>query len=737
MTALARQMDTRLKGLSLSPPRRLRHVQQMTSRECGLACLAMVLGYHGRDTTIDELRAAFGDISRGVSAVDLIRVAERFGLRARAYRVDVEDLAELGPGTILHWNFNHWVVLERRGARSTRILDPDGGKLCLDDDEVSRALTGVAIEFEPKATFQRRSTRRRSPLLRYFRVLTEFRGTLANALVLSVFMQLVAFGPPLAFAIAVEDMIPRGELSGIMIAGVALGLLTLGAAIASFVRGRVLLALASRLDARFTVSFVEHLSRLSFAFLGARSVGDLMQRVTSVRELRAALSGAVISSIIDAGVALSFLVALFAIDGELAIAIVTISVAQIAVVWVSARRRQRLMSKRLVADGECQDKQVELLANIETLKAMGREDSLVEQWSAKFVAMLNADIAREKFDIALETVRSSLRSVVPALLIGVAGLHVAQGELSIASLFALSAIAPGFLGPMSSLAHTVENLSAVQSVAARINDVFDQREEQDTSSVHPVEVQGRIAARDLCFSYGSDDQDVLSSVCLEVEPGQMVGIVGPSGCGKSTLLRCLVHLCVPQRGDVCIDGHPLRSVDIRHLRRQIGYVGQEPRLFSGSVKSNILLGAPDADEAAVRRAAELAGIARDIEAMPMGYDTLLPAGGSTLSGGQRQRLAIARALVGQPRLVLFDEATSALDSRVEQAIQRALASLDCTRVVVAHRLSTVRDAELILVMDRGRVVERGTHDQLVALRGLYASLWRAQQVPRSEEATRW
>ncbi len=726
MTHATTAAMTRLESKLAAPRGRLALVQQMTTVECAPACLAMVLGHFGRSVSIEHLRADFGSITRGVDAAELLRVARRHGLSGRVYRIDPEELSQLEPGAILHWGFNHYVVLRRHTSRYTEILDPASGQRRVGPRELNEKLTGIALQFEADGSFRPQQDRSTWPLARYFGVLGEMRSLLVGAVAISVLSQLLGFGPPLAMALVVEDFIPRGDTRALAVLVLALAMLAAGQSVARYVRSRLLVGLTARMEARLRVSFVDHMVRLPLSFIATRSTGDLLQRINSMSALRGVLSAAAMSTMLDAAVASVFLLALALIDPFIALGAVGVAGLYGLTVLLSAAKRQRLMTELMLAEARCQSRQVELIGGLETLKAMGREEPMAVTWAESQVDQLEAGARSNMFDASVAAIQNLASLCVPALVIGVAGVQAARGQMSVGTLFAVAALVPGFTTPISSLLETVEQMVGASSVAQRLNDVYDQAPEQDPERLHHRwAVQGRISIDDVSFAY-DDGQPVLCDVSLEIEAGRSVAIVGPSGCGKSTLARCLVGLYAPTHGAIRIDGVDLEAADKVHLRRQIGFVGQDPRLFAGTVRKNITLGAPDVDEATMVWAARTAQIDRDVGRMPMGFDTPLAEGGLSISGGQRQRVAIARAIVGRPTVLIMDEATSALDTRTERAIQGELEGLPCTKVVIAHRLSTVCNADTIVVMDLGRVVEQGTHHELLAAGGHYARLWAAQ-----------
>jgi ABC-type bacteriocin/lantibiotic exporter with double-glycine peptidase domain len=357
---------------------------------------------------------------------------------------------------------------------------------------------------------------------------------------------------------------------------------------------------------------------------------------------------------------------------------------------------------------------------------MGAEQRAVERWTDLFVDSQNVALERGRLSAALDSVMSSLRLAAPLLVLGTGATLVLNGEMSLGMMLALNSLAVGFLMPLATLVGTAEQFELLGSYVKRLDDVFGHSLEQDAARVvPPPRLTGRIRLESVSFRYGERAPLAVRDVSVDIEPGQCVAIVGPSGCGKTTLASLLLALYKPTAGRIQYDGRDLAGLDVMRLRHQLGVVIQRPYVFGATVRQNIALADPGLSLEAVRRAAQLAQIDDEIMALPMGYETIV--NGSTLSGGQRQRISIARALTREPSILLLDEATSSLDSITEARVREAIDTLGCTRIVLAHRLSTIRHADVILVMKDGTIVERGTHDQLLALGGSYCELIAAQR----------
>ncbi|XXF78907.1 peptidase domain-containing ABC transporter [Myxococcaceae bacterium GXIMD 01537] len=713
-------------GLLGKRPARIPHVQQVSVAECGAACLAMVLAWYGRNVSMEEVRDGMGVGVNGVSALDILDAAHRYGLRGRGMRLELEDLEHLPPGAILHWDFRHFVVFERLRGGAVDIIDPAIGRRAVPLEQFRRHFTGVAVLVEPSETFEPSEPRER-PASRYARHLLAHRGLLWRVVATSILVQLFALAPPVLIGLVTDRVIPRGDSALLWVLGAGSVGLLLFQLLASLVRSHLLLHLRTEFDAGVTLGFVEHLMELPYVFFQQRTAGDLSNRLNSNSTVRELLTSGALSGLLDGSLVLAYLGVLLVASPAMCALVVVLGLAQVAI-FVAARNRQReLMARNLETEARSQAYQIEVLAGMETLKAMGCEHRALEHWSNLFVDVLNVSLERGRLSLLTESVLGVLRLGSPLFILCFGAHQVLTGQLSLGSMLALNALALGFLGPLANLVSTVMQFQLLGTYLARISDVMDAPREQEPGPVRPCpRLAGGITLEKVTFRYGPHGAPTLEDVSVDIRPGQLVAIVGRSGAGKSTLAKLLLGMYRPSAGRILYDGRDLFELDLRGVRRQLGIVMQNAYLFGASVRSNITLADPSLPLEAVEAAAKLAQLHDEIVAMPMGYDTPLVDQGSSLSGGQRQRLALARALVRKPAILLLDEATSALDSITEAQVQRALADLSCTRVVIAHRLSTVMDADLILALDGGRVVEAGRHEELVARGGRYAQLVAAQ-----------
>ncbi|MFP2933204.1 peptidase domain-containing ABC transporter [Pyxidicoccus sp. 3LG] len=707
--------------------KRVPFVAQLAATDCGAACLSMVLGYWGRRVGLDEVHAATGLTLRGVSATALLEAGQRFGLVGRAARADIDELHLLEPATILHWEFRHFVVFERLTSKGVELVDPGFGRRIVPMEQFRKSFTGIALLFEPSESFQPGGA---TPgPRRYLRLITERSTTLRRVLVMSLLLQLFALALPSLTGAVVDRVVPSGDATLLAILSAGMGLLVIFQFVSALVRAHLLLHLRTYLDARMTVGFLDHLVRLPFSFLQLRSTGDLMSRLNSNATVRELLTSGALSAVLDGSLVFIYLALLFFGSWQLALLALGLALLQV-LVFVFARKRQReLMSRSLEVNASAQNYEVELFSGMQTLKAMGLEDRAVQHWSNLYVDVLNVSLDRGRLSALTDSITATLRMASPLVTLAVGTwLVLDQRQLTLGEMLAINALAGNFLTPISSLVATAFQLQLVGSYLDRVDDILQARPEQsDDTPRRAHTLKGGIQVEHVTFQYGSRAAPVLQDVSVDIQPGQFVAIVGRSGAGKSTLANLLLGLYLPTQGDIRYDGISLRELDLREVRRQMGVVLQSPALFHGDIRRNIAYSDPTLPMERVLEAARRAQIHDEVMAMPMKYETVLSDLGHSLSGGQRQRLALARALVHGPAVLLLDEATNALDTKTERAVQDAIAELRCTRVVIAHRLSTIRDADLILVMDQGRLVEQGRHDELLASRGHYHELVAQQE----------
>lgn len=706
--------------------RRIPFIQQVAATDCGAACLGMVLEYYGKNVRRDELRAALGIGRDGASARDILNGARRFGLRGRGARVDLQALEYLPTATILHWAFNHFVVLESVSRKGITILDPAMGPRHVPMAEVSRQFTGIALLLEPSAQFEPGGVKQPGVFQRLGGLLWES-GDWGRIVTMSVFLQVLVLALPLLTGTIVDRVIPRGDEHLLQVLGIGLVGIAIFQLVGTWIRAHLLLELRTRLDVRMTLDFLEHLVSLPYAFFQQRQAGDLMMRLNSNTMIRDVLTSSTLSGLLDGALICSYVLLLVFISPLMGALVFVLAALQAAVFFMTRSKQRELNGLQVERMARSHSYQVEMFGGMETLKAMGCEARAEEHWAGLFVDVQNANIASGRLSAAVDALSNTLRMGGPLVILGFGAMQVLNGVMSLGTMLAINTFAIGVLTSTAALVSTAVQLQLVGTYLERIADVRDTAPEQDATKVRSAgALSGRIELRDVSFRYGPQQPLVVENISVQIEPGQLVALVGRSGSGKSTLANLLLGLHAPVDGQVLYDGADLRELELRSVRKQLGIVTQRAHLFAGSIRENIALSDPTVPLERVMEAAKVAFIHDEIMQMPMGYETPLLDGGASLSGGQRQRIALARALLHKPAVVLLDEATSALDAITEKRVQEAIGSLRATRIVIAHRLSTIVSADVILVLEGGKLVEQGTHAALLARGGAYAELVAAQ-----------
>ncbi|GGS78030.1 NHLP family bacteriocin export ABC transporter peptidase/permease/ATPase [Streptomyces tanashiensis] len=704
-------------------------VLQMEAVECGAAALAMVLGHHGRFVPLEELRIACGVSRDGSRAGNILKAARGYGLRAKGMQMDLAALAEVAAPAVLFWEFNHYVVYEGTGRRFGRpgvyVNDPGSGRRFVPMDQFDTSFTGIVLTFEPGPGF-RRGGSRPGVLAALPARLRGTSGTMAAAVVASLLLVAVGAWVP-ALSRTYIDMFLIGNqtsLLGVVFAAMATALVLTAVLTAlqqaNLLRGRVI---ASTLG---SARFLRHLLRLPLVFYAQRSPADLVQRLQSNDAVAETLARDLAAAAVDAVVVVLYAVLLWTYDPQLTVVGVLIALLNVLALRVVVHLRATGTQKLRAESARLTNTAYSGLQLIETMKATGGEDGFFRRWAGQHATTLDVQQRLGVPSAWLAIVAPTLAALNSALILTIGGLRAVEGHLTVGLLVAFQALVTGFTAPITRLNGVAGRVQDFAADVARLRDVED-------FPVDPVHTRraprtatrrltGHVELEAVTFGYSPLDAPLLKDFSLTVGPGQQVALVGGSGSGKSTVSRLMSGLYTPWEGAIRIDGMRLEDIPRSALAASVSFVDQDVFLFEGTVRDNVALWDPSVPDEAVVAALQDAAVYDVVARRPGGIRSRVEQDGRNFSGGQRQRLEIARALVRRPSVLILDEVTSALDAATEQTVMDNLRRRGCACVVIAHRLSTVRDSDEIVVLDRGTVVERGRHEHLVAARGAYAGL---------------
>lgn len=706
---------------------RVPELRQVTAVECGAACLAMVLNYYGYGTSISEVQERCGVGRDGLTALEVVKSARQYGLRVRTVSVGLEDFEYVTLPAIVHWEFNHFLIVERWTPSRVYVVDPAVGRRILTTEEFDDGFTGVAIMAEPGAQFEQRPQRKKLSMWSYMRTFLSMRSIILQIIGTSLLLQVLGLGGPLITSVVIDRIIPQKDPNMLMLLSLGLVIIIVMQGITGLLRSSLLIYLQTRIDTNMMLNFFEHLLSLPYRFFQLRLSGDLLARVSSNTAIRDLLTNQFISTLLDIGTLIVYAIALFAVSRLIGLVTLGIGFIQIILLLATAPALRRLTRRGLDAQGKTQGYMNEILAGIATLKAAGAEQRAFARWENYFYDEMNISLRMSFLSSIVGTILNIVNLLSPLALLWLGATLVIKGTMTVGTMLALNTLAAELLIPLTSLAASGQSLQIVRAHFDRVSDVIGTQPEQDPTEVRtPHRLRGQIELKRVGFRYDQNAPMILKDINVRIRPGQKIALVGKTGSGKSTLGKLLVGLITPTKGSILFDNVPLDTLNLQEVRSQFGVVLQESAIFSGSIKENIALNNPEMDMTRVIEAAQIAAIADDIEKMSMSYDTPVSEGGSAFSGGQRQRLSLARALANHPSILLLDEATSALDIITERTVEQNLNRLPCTQIIIAHRLSTIRNANIILVLDQGHIVEQGTHDQLVRKNGFYAQLIQAQ-----------
>jgi len=704
-------------------------ILQMEAVECGAASLAMILAYYGRHVPLEELRIACGISRDGSKASNLCKAGRGYGLEVKAFRKEPSDLKSMKVPMIIHWNFNHFLVLEGFKNGKVYLKDPSVGAMVVLEEEFDQSFTGVVITFkkssgfikggEPPNTISSLIKRTKGSKVAMLFIVFTGLALVIPGLVIPVFSRV--FLDEILLGGKSDWMIPL--LAGMCATALLRGMLT-------WMREYYLLRLDTKISITESGKFLWHVLRMPVEFFSQRYAGDISSRMSSNNTVANVISGQLTSTVLDILMLVFYLILMLQYNILLTMMAVLAAILQIVYLrYVSKSRKDK--NKKLMQDnGKMMGAAMSGLQTIETLKATGSEGDFFSRWSGHQAKVMNATQELSVSSGYLSAVPSLITTLTNTSVLAIGGFAIMNGSMTVGLLVAFQSLMSSFLQPVKSLLDLGSAIQNLEGDINRLEDVYRypedkmlQNENIDCEgSEFKQKLEGHIEVRDLSFGYSTLEEPLIKDFSLTLKPGSRVALVGGSGSGKSTVGKLISGILSPWSGEILFDGKSRMEIPRHILSSSLAVVDQDICMLSGTIKENLTLWDNTVSELDIIRAAKDAFIHDDITVRAGGYENNMDEGGKNLSGGQRQRLEIARALVNSPSILILDEATSALDPNTEKILDLNIRRRGCTCIIVAHRLSTIRDCDEIIVLNKGKIVQRGTHEELKLEKGYYAEL---------------
>lgn len=683
-------------------------ILQTEATECGLACLAMVAGYHGYRTDLMGLRNRFSVSLKGATLGRLIQIAGQLDLNTRPLKLDLENLSKLRIPCILHWNFNHFVVLRSVEKKRVTIHDPAEGVRSISWDELSESFTGVALEVWPGNQFKPQDERQRLQLRSLMGRVTGLVASCAQIVILALALEVFALVAPFFLQWVIDNVIVSADRDLLATLAIGFGLLMLMQQAIGAIRGWVLMYLGTTLNLQWRANVFSHLMRLPVQYFEKRHLGDVVSRFSSIDLIQRTLTTSFLEAIIDGLMTVVTLGMMFLYNATLAAIAVAVMLLYAASRWAWYRPLRSATEEQIVHAARQQTHFLESVRGVKAIKLFQRQDERRSAWLALLVDQINADLRTQKLQLLYKSLNGILFGLENILIIWLGARLVLDGNFSVGVLMAFNAYKEQFDSRVSALIDKFFEVKMLQLQGERLADIVLSVPEPAGTLPSLAEasfLEPTLTVRGLHYRYSEQEPLVLDGVDFTITAGESVAIVGPSGCGKTTLVNVLLGLLPPTEGEIFLGGKSLRQLGADQMRRIVGTVLQDDVLFAGSISENISFFDPHPDLAWIVECAARAAIATDIAAMPMAYNTLVGDMGTVLSGGQKQRLLLARALYKRPRILFLDEATSHLDIGKEKEVNLAVKALNMTKVIIAHRPETIASADRVIVLMCGKIVQ--------------------------------
>lgn len=712
--------------MEIKHSKKVPYIEQMQQTECGLCCTAMILRYYKSYENLSNLRNVLEAGRDGLKLSQIRNYFKTSGFETFAYKSTIEGLTKVNLPAIIFFNNEHFVVLEKTSKSNVTIVDPAFGRRKLSYEELKENFSNIVLSVVPTKDFKPKKKQGNSwrPI---FENLKNKKALFAKIAFISVLTYLISISIPMVVQYLIDEIALKNNPNMLIkYLFMILAIMFLFAGL-TYVRGGNVIKLQVFLDNCLMGGTFKKLLRLPFKYFEVRSNGDLLFRLNSLHILRDLLSEQVIKGIMDFG-AIIFILC-YMLSKSITLTVITVGLFVFNGLAILYMRPFMMEANQyeIVENAKLQTVQVETVYSILGVKTTGVEDQIFNSWNDRYKKTIERYKYKSKILNIYTTLVTVTQTVSPFLILFIGVQQYFSANMTLGTVIAYYSLSNTFFATGVSIFQTFNNFLLASSYLERIKDITDAVEEKNPENAKDITLSGEIKLENVSFAYTKNSEEVIKNVNLHIQRGQKVAIVGASGSGKSTLSKILLGLYEPTNGSIYYDDVNFNELNKQSVRKQLGIVPQDISLFNKSIFENIKMNKDSVTLEDVKKASEIAQISTEIEAMPMGYNTFVSDMGMNLSGGQRQRIALARAIISHPKLIILDEATSSLDTVNEVKVSNYFKSIGCTRIVIAHRLSTIIDSDVIYVMDKGQLVESGSHKELMLLNGLYASLYKAKE----------
>lgn len=712
-------------------------VIQHDSKDCGVACLATITKQYGYKVPISTIREHAGTDNNGTTVYGLIKAAEKLKLKTKAVRIEnFEEISEYFPKpaiahVVMNESYMHYVVIHEVRNNKIIIADPAKGIVTYTKEEFFKIWTGVIIFLAPTQLFEKGDEIKGS-FSRFFKVVLFQKSLIANIVIATILTTILGIGGAFYFKVLIDSILPNQLASSLTIVSIGMIGLAIFQLITDFIRSKLLVHMSQNMDISILLGYYKHVIELPMNFFGTRKVGEIISRFNDASSIREALSSATLTVLIDIAMAIGGGVILYNQSSKLFVMCFIPLVLYLILVAVFKKPLENGNKKYMEDNSQLTSYLIESLQGMETVKSFNAERKVNEETEKRFVKFINSIFKYTYIMNFQASLKAGVKSVFGIIIIWVGGVLILRGEISIGVLISFNALLVYFIGPIERLINLQPQLQKAFVAADRLSEIMDldrEKNDNEDSKISPENFKGDITFKNVDFRYGARKK-VLNNINIVIKAGQNVAFVGESGSGKTTIAKLIMNFYDVESGEININSYNIKDINKDILREKISYISQDSFFFSGTIKENLLFAKHNATYENIVQSCKFAQIHDHINELPLRYETLLEENASNLSGGQRQRLAIARALLREPEILVMDEATSNLDSITEKAIERTIEKCteNVTTVIIAHRLSTIMKCDKIYVLKKGEIIEYGNHFDLMKNRGYYYNLW-SQQSP--------